>query len=77
MMIKKIINYIKDSDFKIVYVNNSVNIVNYDSILEVRDELVTLEKEKKLIFIKGNNLKIDKLLDNEILITGVILKIEL
>ncbi len=76
-IIKKMINYIKDSNFKIIYINNSVNIINFDSILEVREDMVTLKKEDKLIFIKGNDLRIDKSMDREILITGVILKIEL
>ncbi len=77
MMIKKIVNYIKDDSLKINYVNNSVNVVNYDSILEVRDDLVTLKKDNNLILIRGNNLKLDKLLDQEILVTGSISKIEL
>ena len=76
-MIKKIINYIKDDKFRINYVNNSVNIVNYDKILEVEDNTVTLVKENKVILVRGKNLKLDKLLDNEVLITGTILSIEL
>ena len=76
-MIEKIVNYIKDSKFKIIYVNNSVDIVNYDKILEVRDDVVTLSKEDKVLFIRGKSLKINKLMDQEILITGVILNIEL
>ena len=76
-MIEKIVNYIKDSKFKIIYVNNSVDIVNYDKILEVKDDAVTLSKEDKLLFIRRKNLKVNKLMDQEILITGVILKIEL
>lgn len=76
-MIKGIINYIKDSEFKIIYINNSVDVVNYDKVLEVRSDVITLEKENKLILIKGNNLKLDKLLDEEILITGMISQIEL
>ena len=76
-MIEKIVNYIKDSKFKIIYVNNSVDIVNYDKILEVKDDAVTLSKEDKLLFIRGKNLKVNKLMDQEILITGVILNIEL
>ena len=76
-MIKELINYIKDSKFKIIYVNNSVDVINYDKILEVRNEVITLEKENKLLLIKGTNLKLDKLLDNEILITGTINQIEL
>lgn len=76
-MIKSIINYIKDNNFKIVYLNNSVNVVNYDKILEVKSDVITLEKEHKLMFVRGNNLKLDKLLDNEILITGMISQIEM
>ena len=76
-MIKEIINYIKDDKFKIIYVNNSVDIINYDKILEVRSDVITLEKEKKLIFIRGEELKLDKLLDNEILVRGLIKNIEL
>ncbi len=76
-MIKEIINYIKDDKFKIVYVNNSIDVINYDNIMEVKNDVITIEKEKKLILIKGEELKLDKLLDNEILIRGLIKKIEL
>ena len=76
-MFKSVINYIKDENFKIIYVNNSVNVINYDNILEVKSDVVTLEKEKKLLFIKGNDLRFDKLLENEILITGCIHEIDI
>lgn len=77
MMINKIINYIKDENFKIIYANNSVDVMNYDTLLEVKSDVVTLTKEDKLLFIRGKDLKLDKLLDNEIIITGLILTIEL
>ena len=76
-MIKKIIEYIKDNNFKINYVNNSVNIRNYDKILEITSDVITIIKENKVIFIKGSDLKLNKLLDNEILITGIINNIEM
>ena len=76
-IIKKISHYIKDNDLKIVIVNNSINIINYDNILEVSDNLVNLIKDNKIITIKGSNLKLNKLLDNEVLIQGLINKIEL
>ena len=77
MMINKIKEYIKDDEFKIKYVNNSINIVNYDNILEVKDNVVSFLKNNKIINIKGSNLKLNKLLDNEVLITGIINKIEM
>lgn len=76
-MIKKIVNYIKDNNFKINYINNCVNVVNFDKILEVTSDVVTIIKENKIILIKGNDLKLSKLLDNEILISGIINKIEM
>ena len=76
-MIKRIINYIKDNSFRIIYLNNSVNVVNYDKILEVKDDVITIIKENKVILIKGYDLRLNKLLDQEILITGVINKIEM
>ena len=77
MMIKGIVDYIKDNKLKIKYVDNSVNIANYDNILEINDNIVTIINDKKIVNIRGNNLKLCKLLDNEILITGIIKKIEL
>ena len=76
-MINRIVNYIKDNKFKIVYVNNSLDVINYDKILEVESEVIRIIKENKVIEIKGNDLKLSKLLDNEILITGIINKIEM
>ncbi len=77
MMIEKIVNYIKDNNLTINYVNNSVNIINYDNILEVKDNMITFIKNNNLIIIRGNNLKLNKLLDQEVLVTGIIKKIEL
>ena len=77
MMINKIISYIKDNKFKIIFVNNSLNIINYDKILEIENNEIKIIKENKVIKIIGNELKLIKLLDNEILIKGIINKIEL
>ncbi len=77
LMIKKIVNYIKDNTFKINYVNNTINIVNYDKILEIKDNVITIVKDNKNILIKGKDLKLTKLLDNEILINGIIKNIEM
>jgi len=77
MMIKKLVNYIKNDELKIICTNMSVNIINYDVIMDVEDTYVRLLHNNKQLLIKGNNLKLNKLLDREILITGNINKIEL
>ena len=76
-MIEKIVHYIEDNSLKIKYFDNNVNIVNYDKILEIKSDVITIIKDNKLILIRGENLKLTKLLDNEILIIGIIKRIEL
>ena len=76
-MIKKIMQYVSDKKLKIRYYDNSINIVNYDKILEIKDDIITFSKDKNLFFIKGKDLKLTKLLDDEVLIMGIIKKIEL
>lgn len=76
-MINRVINYIKDNSFKIIYINNQVNVINYDKILELKEDSITFISESKVIIIKGNDLKLTKLLDNEVLIEGYINKIEM
>ena len=76
-MMKKIISFIKNNDLKIIYTNNSLNIINYDKIIDVTDNNIKLIKDNKVITVNGNKLRLSKLLDNEILIIGIINKIEL
>ena len=76
-MIEKIVQYIKDNNLKIKYFDNNVNVVNYDKILEIKSDMITLIKDGEFVFIRGEDLKLTKLLDDEILITGTIKKIEL
>ncbi len=77
MMIKKIVNYIKDDKLKIIYFNNSINIINYDNILEIEESNIKISSSNKIIVIKGKSLKLNKLLDRELLITGIINRIDL
>lgn len=76
-MIEKIVHYVKDNKLKIKYFDNNLNIDNYDEILEVKDDLITFTKDNKIILIRGEKLRLSKLLDDEVLIEGIIKKIEL
>lgn len=75
--IKKVFQYIKNNDFKIIYLNNNLDIINYDKMLDVTNNMVKLINNNHLITIFGDELRLEKLLDNEILIIGKINKIEL
>ena len=62
---------------KINYVDNKLNVVNYDEIVLITEERIILSKDKKSICIKGSNLVLLKLLESEMLISGSIKTIEL
>lgn len=52
--------------------NDLIDIDNYNEIITLTDNLIVIESDNKLVYIKGRNLSIKKLMDNEILINGVI-----
>ena len=71
-----IMRYINDTDFQIIYINNQLNIVNYEKINYMEDEKISLSHKAGTIIIKGTNLRVKKLLDNEIVIVGTFNDIE-
>ena len=77
MMLRKINDYLNEPDSKIIYFNGKVNIVNFLKINDFSSKEVSVYTKDNLILIKGNNLVISKMLDDEILIKGDILNIEL
>lgn len=69
-------NYIEDNNFRFSYINNQLDINNYLKINYMEDSKISLNYKEGNIVIKGNNLRIKKLLDYEILIIGNIENIE-
>lgn len=76
-MINKIINYVQDNDLKIKYINNTLNVVNYDVIINLDDNEIIFKIKNKLLTIKGENLVLKKVLNQEVLISGIIKSIEM
>lgn len=74
---KKIKEFINSKQLRLNYIDNKLNVVNYDEIVLLTDEKIILTKDKKVIIIKGLNLTLLKLLEEEILINGSIKMIEL
>ena len=68
-------NIINEDNFKIIIDNKYVDIINFNKIINITDSLVTIKPNKK-INIHGKNLKVSKLLDDEIMVIGDIIKIE-
>ena len=69
--------FISSRKLKINYMENKLNIVNFDEILILTEDKIILLKDKETIVIKGSNLTLLKLMDSEILIGGFIKIIEL
>lgn len=67
-----ITRYINDTDFQIVYLNNQLNIINYDKINYMEDTKISLSYKTGSVVVGGENLRAKKLLDNEIIIVGEI-----
>ena len=76
-MLKKIRDYIVDDKLMIKILENEINIINLVDLVSIEDKkIIILTKDKKII-IRGNNLVISKLLENEVLIYGDINSLEL
>lgn len=69
-IINKLDNYINEKKYSMIYKDNKLDIINYTEIEEFTSTLITIRYKKNLYNIKGDNLVISRMLDNEILITG-------
>ena len=69
-------NYILENKFKVTVLEKQVNIVNYEEIDSFDESKIIIRYKKGTVIIFGAELSISKLLDEELLISGNILKIE-
>ena len=63
-------------DFKIIYINNKLDVVNYTDISHFDSNKIMVNYNKGSLAVLGNNLFVSKLLSDELLIEGNIEKIE-
>lgn len=75
-MFNCISNYINDKEFRFTVYDNKIHIINFNRIITLEDNYISLLSVNKKINIKGLNLVLVKLLDNELLIKGNITSIE-
>lgn len=76
-IINNIRHFLLEDDFEIRIYKNRVNVVNYESIGHFDSTKITIYYDAGSLNIKGDNLVVSKLLDDEVLITGKINNIEL
>ena len=70
-------NYINENNFKITISINYVNVVNYTLVLDFNSNLVSIKYNNGIVDISGTNLVVNKMLKDEILVTGNIENIKL
>lgn len=70
-------NYINENNFKITIGINYVNVVNYTLVLDFNSNLVSIKYNSGIVDISGTNLVVNKMIKDEILVTGNIENIKL
>lgn len=75
-IIKEMRQFILEQDFKITYLNNKLDILNYTNISHFDSNKIIINYAKGSVVVAGENLIISKLLSDELLIEGSIQKIE-
>lgn len=68
---KDIRNFIDDKSFKIIIYNDLIDIINFKEIKDINSTSIKVLSDK-VINIIGKDLCIIKMLDNEIVIKGII-----
>ena len=74
---RQIKDYILEQEFEINVFKDKVNIVNYQDIGHFDDNKVIIKYNEGEVTIKGKNLVVSRLMNEEILIKGVIECVEL
>lgn len=75
-MLDRIKDYINDNEFRMTVFIDRIHIINYLKILSLEEERVSFLTTKGRVIIKGNHLCLNKLLDDEVLVSGNVLNIE-
>ena len=63
-------NALRNKDYYICLYDNNIYINNYQEILSFSNNLITIKLPNKNILIKGTNILIKKMENNELLISG-------
>lgn len=75
-MLKDLKDYILENKFKIYITQDYINIINYTEIDHFDDKIIIIRNNKGIVTIKGKELIISKLLEEELLINGIVRNIE-
>lgn len=74
-MLGRVYEYVKDKEFRFTVYHNRVHIINYKKIVSLKNDNISVVGDFS-INIYGENLVLNKLLDDELLIVGKVLRVE-
>ncbi len=69
-------NYLYDLDNYITIYDNYLYVFNYNKLNKISGKEINIILDNKEIIISGNNLLIKQMTKQELLITGIIMKVE-
>lgn len=75
-MLNRLKEYINDNEFRLTVFSDRVHVMNFLNIVSLEEERISFFTSKGRVIIKGKNLCLNKLLDDEVLISGTIMNIE-
>ena len=76
-MLDNICGFIKNDEYRITISNHKIHLLNFTAIIDINEKVVYIKINNIILKIFGNNLKLIKLEKQELLITGIIKRIEL
>ena len=62
--------YITDDEFKVIIRNEDVNIINYIEVMDFSSKEISIKYDRGIMIIKGSELVVSKMMDDELLIKG-------
>ena len=75
-MLNRLKEYINDNEFRLTVFSDRVHVMNFLNIVSLEEERISFLTSKGRVIIKGKKLCLNKLLDDEVLISGTIMNIE-
>ena len=75
-MLDRLTSYINDNTFRFTVYENTIHVINYKRILILEEDRISFQSKNQKIKIEGEGLILKKILNQEMLITGKIYKIE-
>lgn len=75
-MLEEIRKSFIEEKFKMIVFSNKIDILNYKKIQSIKDDEIIIKSNEKEIRILGSNLAIIKLVSDEVLIEGIVDRID-